>query len=210
MSTTQHIKVWLNFVRAEPGDLRARAAAVFNGLKNNPAYPNPPFDLSRLEDQIDRYVESVTFAMDGGRSARAEYKKQRQALTDMLRELAHYVEANCKGSVELLLSSGFEPKPTKRIQTAPLSETIRSLRRGPNSGQVWLKLIASDDAYSYRARWALWTEGEPEWSEIAIAQTRPATLITGLKPGATYLFQARRHVKDRYTDWSDSVVYVCV
>jgi hypothetical protein len=119
--------------------------------------------------------------MDGGKSARAEYRKQREVLIDMLRELAHYVEANCKGSMELFRSSEFEPAPTETTQTAPLSKTIRSLRPDPNSGQVWLKHMASDDAYSYKARWAPWTEGEPEWSEMAIGYTRPATLITGLK-----------------------------
>jgi hypothetical protein len=188
MSRTQRIKVWLNFVRAKPGDLRSRATAVFDGMKGNGGFPNPPFDLSKLGDQIDRYGQSVAVAMDGSKSARAEYKKQRQVLIDMLRELAHYVEANCKGSLELFRSSGFEPAPTERTQTAPLSKTIRSLGPGPNSGQVWLKLVASDDAYSYKARWAPWTEGEPEWSEIAIGHTRPATLITGLKSGTRYLF----------------------
>ena len=209
MSRTQRIKVWLNFVRAKPGDLRSRAMAVLAGMKGNAAFPNPPFDLSKLENQIDRYGQSVTDAMDGGKFAWAEYRKQREVLIDMLRELAHYVEANCKGSMELFRSSGFEPAPTERTQTAPLSKTIRSLRPGPNSGQVWLKLMASDDAYSYQARWAPWTEGEPEWSEIAIGHTRPATLITGLKSGTTYLFQARYLVKEGYTDWSDSVSYLC-
>jgi hypothetical protein len=209
MSRTQRIKIWLNFVRAKPGDLRSRAQAVFDGMKDNAGLPNPPFDISKLGDQIDRYGQSVIDAMDGGRQARAEYQKQRQVLVEMLRELAHYVEANCKGSREIVLSSGFEPAPTGRIQTTPLSKMIRSLRPGPNSGTVWLKLMASDEAYHYVARWAPWTEGEPEWSEIPIGHTRPATLITGLKPGTTYCFQVRHHVKDGYTDWSDSVAYLC-
>ena len=100
-------------------------------MKSNVGFPNPPFDLSKLGDQIDRYGQSVTDAMDGGKSARAEYRKQREVLIDMLRELAHYVEANCKGSMELFRSSEFEPAPTETTQTAPLSKTIRSLRPDP-------------------------------------------------------------------------------
>jgi hypothetical protein len=135
MSSTQRIKVWLNFVRAKPGDLRSRAKAVFDGMKGNAGFPNPPFDLSKLENQIDCYGQSVTNAMDGSKSAKAEYKKQREVLIDMLRELAHDVEANCKGSMELFRSSGFEPAPTERTQTARLSNMIRSLSPGRIAGK---------------------------------------------------------------------------
>src|SRR5215467_14138586 len=101
MSRTQRIKVRLNFVRAKPGELRSRAMAVLDGMKSNAGFPNPPFDLSKLENQIDRYKQSVTDAMDGDKFARAEYKKQREMLINMLQKLAHYVKTNCKSSMEL-------------------------------------------------------------------------------------------------------------
>jgi hypothetical protein len=50
----QRIEVWLNFVRAEPFELMGRGRSVFTGLKDNPGFPNPPFDLLDLDAQIDR------------------------------------------------------------------------------------------------------------------------------------------------------------
>jgi hypothetical protein len=207
----QHIKVWLNFVRAEPFELMQRGRSVFTGLKDNPGFPNPPFDLLDLDAQIARYSQWVTEAADGSKKAKAESKRQRQILVNMLRELAHYVEANCKGDMTLFLTSGFEAVPTARTKTAPLSETIRSLRQGPNSGSVWAKLVASRDASSYQLRWAAsGTEVPPEaWPIVGISMTRPPTLITGLTPGTMYVFQCRRLLADGYGDWSQSVTYLC-
>ena len=87
---------------------------------------------------------------------------------------------------------------------------IRSLRRGQNSGDVILKLVDDPEAASYKARWTVAPEWEPEsWVEIPVPHTWPATLIKGLKPGVTYLFQACALINYGYTDWSDSVTYLC-
>jgi len=111
----------------------------------------------------------------------------------------------------LFLLSGFEPAPTARTATPPLCEAIRSIRRGPNSGQSFVKLVARKEAFSYQLRWAVTREDDTpgDWTIVPVANTRPATLVTDLKPGGTYLFQARAVVEDGYTDWSDSVTYIC-
>ena len=38
---------------------------------------------------------------------------------------------------------------------------------------------------------------------------RLAIALKGLTPATTYLFQARALVKDTFTDWSDSVSFIC-
>jgi hypothetical protein len=161
--------------------------------------------------EIDGLQDSIAEALDGGTLAKAELKRRRQLVINMLRELAHYVEANCDGNEELLRSSGFEPAPTARVQTPPLSKRIRSLRRGQNSGDVLAKLVDDREAFTYKLRWSVApADGEPEtWTEIPVTTTRPATLIQGLKPGVTYLFQARALLDSGYTDWSDPVSYLC-
>jgi hypothetical protein len=156
-------------------------------------------------------LESIVEALDGGRRERAKLKSQRELVVNMMRELAHYVEANCNGDELLLRSSGFEPAPTTRVQTPPLSKWIRSLRQGPNSGDVVATIMDDPKAASYQLRWTVApADGEPEtWVEIPVADTRPATLIKGLKPGVTYLFQARALINSAYTDWSNPVTYLC-
>jgi hypothetical protein len=211
MATLRRIKVWLNWVRSAPAVLLTRAGAVYIGLNGNPAFPKPPFPLSDLSREIDGLRDSIGKAADGGKLARAELKGQRQLVVNMLRELAHYVELNCDGNEELLRSTGFEPAPTARVQKPTLSKWIRSLRQGPNSGDVLARLVDDPQAADYRLRWTVApAEGEPEtWVEIPVSSTRPATLIKGLKPGVTYLFQARVLLDSGYTDWCDPVSYLC-
>jgi hypothetical protein len=211
MATIRRIKVWLNWVRSAPAELLTRAGAVYIGLNGNPGFPKPPFPLSDLSREIDGLRDSIGEAKDGGKLARSELKRQCQLVVNMLRELAHYVELNCDGNEELLRSAGFEPAPTARVQQPPLSKRIRSLRQGPNSGDVLAKLVDDPEAANYKLRWTVAPEdGEPEnWVEIPVTTTRPATLIKGLIPGVTYLFQAQALLDSGYTDWCDPVSYLC-
>lgn len=73
----KRIKVWLNFVRAKAGDLITRALAVYKGLKNNPDFPNLPFDIEELRVSADAFIASNTAAMDGNRQARARRDRDR-------------------------------------------------------------------------------------------------------------------------------------
>jgi hypothetical protein len=211
MATTKRIKVWLNWVRSAPPSLQVRANAVYDGMNGNPGYVKPPFPLSELRAASDRLSDCIAAAENRGKQERAELKSQRALVVNMLRELAHYVELNCNGDEVLLRSSGFEPAPTSRVQKPTLSERIRSLRPGPNSGEVLVKLVDDLEAATYKLRWTVApTEGQPEtFTEIPVFSTRPATLIKGLKPGVTYLFQASALHDSGYTDWSDPVTYLC-
>jgi hypothetical protein len=47
-----------------------------------------------------------------------------------------------------------------------------------------------------------------EWIIQPVAAIRPATMISGLTPGASYAFQARALTDAGYTDWSDSVTRI--
>ena len=52
-----------------------------------------------------------------------------------LRQLANYVEHNCKDDMTTFLKSGFQPVTTIRTPVKPLSESIRNIVPGDNSGQ---------------------------------------------------------------------------
>ncbi len=52
-----------------------------------------------------------------------------------LRQLANYVEHNCKDDMTTFLKSGFPPVTTIRTPVKPLSESIRNIVPGDNSGQ---------------------------------------------------------------------------
>ena len=66
------IKASLSFLKAAPVEVLARANAIYAGVKDNPAFPNPPFDLALLKSGIDGLTSAITEALDGGKKAIAE------------------------------------------------------------------------------------------------------------------------------------------
>jgi hypothetical protein len=68
-------------------------------------------------------------------------------------------------------------------------------------------------ALHFKLRYA---EGEfhdirDSWTEILVYNSRPATLVSGLKPGKVYTFQVCAFGRDNtFSDWSDPVSCMCV
>ena len=205
------IRVLHDFVRTQPGNRITRANAVYEGLNGNSAFSNLPVSLSDLRTEIDGYAAAVAESLDGSKRVFAETKARQEVLVHMLLLLARHVEIHCKGDMATFLKSGFLPRPTTRNQTPPLSEWIRKIVPGPNSGSVWLTLMGKDEAVYYEVQWGV-TDADglvTEWKNRIATQTRPAMLIKDLTPGATYAFQVRIVTKAGFTDWSDSVTCMC-
>src|SRR5437016_2559123 len=101
------IKPQLEVTEMADGDLLARLNAIYDGLSNNPAFPNPPIDMPGFKAAIDAYTAAATAALDGGKNAIAERNKRRADAIVMMRLLGHYVEVACKGDTKAFVSSGF-------------------------------------------------------------------------------------------------------
>ena len=59
---------------------------------------------------------------------------------------------DCKEDMAIFKSSGFEPASTTKTATQPLSEKIRKIGHGANSGQivVWIRSIPKASSYEIR------------------------------------------------------------
>src|SRR6266852_2151677 len=68
---------------------------TYNGLLNNPAFPNTPVDLAVYKAGIDSFAALVVDAEDGGTKAIKAKDKQRVEVIRMYTLLGHYVEAAC-------------------------------------------------------------------------------------------------------------------
>jgi len=205
------IRVLLDLTRMAAADLLARANAVYAGLNGNLAYPNPPVPMPEFRLAIDGFSAALTAALDGGAKAVAQRKAAAETLCRMLRQLAHYVEANCNDDMTTFLSSGFPAATAVRTKALPVSEAIRKTVFGPTSGQAQVTLVKVPDAASYELRWAaVGAGGSPgEWTNHPVPSTRPVSL-SGLTPGTTYVFQARALTRSNgYTAWSESVTRIC-
>jgi hypothetical protein len=195
--------------KTDPKLVLSRGSAVYAGLKDNPAFTNPPptVDLTALKSALDDLSAWIGNALDGGKKAIAERNHKQEVVVKMLRQLAHYVEANCKDDINIFLSSGFAPVTTVRQPTPPLSPAIRRIDATQISGQLLVSLVSVTAAFSYQLRWApVPASGTPgPWTEQPVVKTRPPVLITGLTPGVVYAFEARTLTEAGYSDWSDSV-----
>jgi Fibronectin type III domain len=167
--------------------------------------------MATLKSATDVLSAKIAAAAEGGKTAVAERNHQKEVVVKLLEQLAHYAEANCKEDMTIFLSFGFTPKASAKKKTPPASESFRKVEPGPNSGEMKLTLMPFPDAASYLVQYAELVKGLPgSWTSKPVASTRPPVLITGLTPGATYVFQARAVTKTGYSDWSESVTRIAV
>jgi hypothetical protein len=207
------IRALLDFTKMKPSALRDFAHTVYSGINGNPAvYPNPPISMETFAAQLETFSSWVVEAMDGSRKAIAERNSAGDELRSMLLQLAKYVEHASKGDMAAFLLSGFHPAPDARTQTPAISEGIRKIRYGANSGELDFRAVAVPGASSYEIRWAERNaDGTPgEWTVKSFGKTKGYFTIKGLKPGTVYLFQVRALIDDVFTNWSDPVSKMCL
>ena len=185
---------------------------VQTNMTGNPKFPNPPVDLAVLKTDLDQLSVLITQAADGSKKVIAKKNQQRETVIGMLRLLARYVEVASNGDVEAFQTSGFQLASTTKTVPSPLSEKIRKIQRGANSGQIDVWIQPYPKAISYEVRFApAGPGGAPPttWTTQAVGFVKAPAVVTGLTPGTNYLFQARALLKDGFTDWTDSVAFIC-
>jgi len=207
---TKLLKVSLSFIKMTPANVLSFAHVIYAGMNNNPAYPTPPVDMPALKAAIDGLQSAITEAADGSKKAKAQCAHQARAVVKILRQLGHYVETACKDDLTVLQSSGFTAVSTTRAPRIPLTEKIRKIDPGPNSGEQAITIVDDPSAASYEMRWAPTVNGVPgNWTVHSVTKTRPPAVIGGLTPGTSYTFQVRVLRNTGWTDWSDAVTRIC-
>jgi hypothetical protein len=213
MAKKRSIKASLSLKRSTAKDVLARANAVHDGVFTaKDDYPNPPVDQATLKSQIEALSGGITAALDGGKQAIAARDHLKEVVIKSLRQLGHYAEENCKDDMQTFLRTGFQTASTTRTSTPALSDAIRKIVPGTNTGQMEVSLMAQAGALSYQLRRAPVGPGGAvgDWVEQPVGRTRPATLVTGLTPGTAYAFQVRAVTNSGYTDWSESVTRIAI
>jgi hypothetical protein len=209
------IKASLAFVKAVPADLYTFAGSVYSGMNGNAAYPNPPVDMPTFKTAIDTFDTLLAAALDGSKKVLTQRNHQGEVLIKILRQLAHYVEAACKDDVTIFSSSGFQAVSKVRTATPPLSQSIRKITEGPNSGVLLVWLLAVAGALSYDVRWAPVTTGSsataaPAWTSSLVPSTQPPVPVSNLIPGTVYQFEVRVLSKTGWSDWGGNATRMAI
>jgi len=205
------IKPFEAYGNVSDGQVVTIGATIQTAMTGNSNFPNPPVDLVILKTDIDGLSALIVEAQDGSKKVIAEKNKQRDVVVKKLRLLGRYVEVHCNNDMAIFKSSGFEPVTTTRIQPQGLSPNIRSIDHGANSGQIVVRLKAVPQAVSYELRYTADGNGAtaPAWMTEVVTGVRTPVTIDSLTPGTRYAFQVRTLGKSGYSDWSDSVTFMC-
>jgi hypothetical protein len=176
-STKQHpIKVITNFRGMKPEAVVTAAVNIAGTVYNNPKFagsPPQPVDQPTLKAATDDLVAANAAAVDGGKKALQQQKYQKEIVVNFLIQLAHWAEADCKGDMTTFLSSGFQAASSTKSKTPPVSESIRKVVPGPNSGQLVVTLMRYPGAASYEIRLCQFTHpmaiSASSWFQIGAA-----------------------------------------
>jgi hypothetical protein len=210
MSKTKLIKPLDGFTNVSDPAVLSRGANIQTNMTGNPHFPNPPVDLAVLKAALEAFSSLIAAVLDGSKKVTAEKNKQREEVIRMLRLLGRYVEVTCKDDMAMFETSGFQAAPTTRTVTPPLTEKIRKIAHGANSGEITVWLKAVPKAASYELRYTVANAGAATtWTTVPRSNAKASIALTGLTPATTYLFQVRALVENTYTDWSDAVTFIC-
>src|SRR2546422_3966776 len=153
---TKQIHVNVGYSTLSDKDLATQGVAVVDGMTNNPKFQNPPINPADLKTQIEIFASLIAASADGSKKVITERKKQRAVVVKMLRQLGHWVEANCNDDPAILQSSGYQQHATSvRTTPQPLDGPPSfKVENGPNSGQAIMRGKPVPKAVSYTPRYA--------------------------------------------------------
>ena len=206
-----HPKALVGFYKSADEDVVKSGITVQTNMTGNAKFPNSPVDLAVLKTDLDSLTALIAEAADGSKKVIAKKNQQREVAIGMLRLLARYVEVVSLTDPAAFETSGFQLASTTKAQTPPLSEKIRKIDHGTNSGQVlvWIQLVRKAGSYELHYGPAVNGGAPTTWGTQSVLMVMSPIILTGLTPGATYYFQARALLKKGYTDWSDPVTFIC-
>jgi len=206
----QKIKAKLNFHRVSDTDVLKAGNTAYDGLFNNPAFPNTPFPLPAFRQDLDSFSTLIVAAEDGGKKSISAKNKQRAEVIRVYTLLGHYVEGTCNNDPAIFNTSGFTAvSKTKTVPQPLVPAKFSSIERGPNSGQAVVKVERQKTAIAYDVHYALEGMGGVlgPWTLMTLTSSKKVT-ISGLTPAGTYQFQVRALGKLGYTDCSQPVTFI--
>ena len=181
-------------------------------MTSDAAFPTPPVTMAALQTALMAFTQAIAAQAQGGTAATSNKNDERDALVDLLRHLAAYVQQNCNNDLTTLLSSGFEVVTNNRAQLPLDTPTIVGVDNG-NSGQLLVTVNPVANAKCIELRFALLgTGGAPgPWQNGGLFTYSRSMTVNGLTPGSMYQVEARAvGGSTGYSDWSDAVSHMSI
>lgn len=196
------IKPSITFLNTESdSQVVTKTQTILQSLSDNTTiYPIPNPTVPVLKASLDKFINAIAAAVDGGTALTLAKNTARAELVALLRTLASYVQVACKGEMENLLLSGF---PVQKPNRSPIGvlppPTIMTINLGARSGELTVKAVALTGAAIYN--WRLTATGQTAPAQTA-QTTAASTLFTDLTPGVVYTVECNAVGSAGPSDWS--------
>ncbi len=199
------LRVSLGFADLPDTDFSGFGRTVGTKLQGNPNFTTPVIAPTLVLTAVDELDVAIVAAAQGGTQLTAAKNGKRSVLTDMLRELAAYVQSVAKNDLTVILSSGFTVNKTDRTRR-PLPKPVITNIDNFASTQLMVSMPPLENARSYEFRTRV---GDGDWKTVAITTKARNVILGGFTPGATYDLQGRGvGGTTGYSDWSDPVSHM--
>jgi len=177
-------KALLRFTRLSCAGLLAKTESIINAMSGNPHFPSPDPAIATVATANAAYADALQAADTGSRADIAAKNQHRNALQQLLKELAGYVNFTAKGDRAVLLTSGFDINNDglPAVITKPAGLKVLN---GPNSGELISKVPIVDGSRSYSHEYSLDPAlADASWKPHSC--TRSKFIFKGLQPGKQY------------------------
>jgi hypothetical protein len=195
---------------AEFGDtpLDEFAADVVIKLTGNAPFAAAPSGTTLLllgASQVT-FHNAISATTQGGSMATAAKNLAREALIDLLRQWANFVQGIAKNNLPLLLSSGFRTTSPSTAQTPLAAPSIVAITN-PESTKLAIELSYDKHTKSLEVQGGI--AGTPP-VHMGTFQTGRKIIVPDLTPGSVYSLQIRGvGGSTDHSGWSDAVTHMC-
>ncbi|MFB2121055.1 fibronectin type III domain-containing protein [Parapedobacter sp. 2B3] len=196
------------FRQVADDELLVQAETVIAAMDSNANFATPTPDLTAVGAAKDDFSAKLAVARKRSGPEETELKNQsREALAELLKQLAFYVSTTANGNLAVILSSGFQATAYPRRGRVPEQPYAVRLNDGRLSGQLTFTLPKVPGALFYEYRYGTLDEAtnEPLWGEPILTTSSRDNLIAGLEEGVRYHVQVRAVNGYGRTEWSDPV-----
>lgn len=174
---------------------------VVTMMTGNPAFTTPSPTLASVTTAVDDLEEKAAAALNRGRLQVAARRSAQRNVLSLARQLSNYVESNCDGSVETLLSSGFDARRASSPEQMPAVPTNPRLSMNGQSGKLTFRF--NGDGSGNTRNFSV-QHGESEtgpWIDHELSTSTTVDII-GLTPGKVYYARARANATAGSSDWT--------
>ena len=145
----QHVS--LSFTQLPDAALDEFTGQVIVGLTGNAAFPTPTVSLTDLGTAKTTFEDALTAMAQGGKQATATKDAAREALLNLLRQEANYVQGAANNDLATLLSSGFQAASNNRTQSPLAKPNILDILN-EMSTQLMVRGKSVANAHAYEAQ----------------------------------------------------------